>query len=71
MPVGQLLKLADWFDGYRTSLGLVPGREEYDEDLTPDMVQELERRFCTAPGIRKPPGTAQDDYLVINIQAQN
>lgn len=47
LPPAQFLKLADWFDGYRASLGLVPVREE-DQELTPEMRQELERRLRLA-----------------------
>lgn len=56
LPPGQFIKLADWFDGYRASLGLAPAREE-EEELTPEMRQELERRLRLAnerPGRLEP-----------------
>lgn len=47
LPPGQFLKLADWFDGYRASLDLIPAREDEDE-LSPKMRRELERRLRLA-----------------------
>lgn len=41
LPPGQFLKLADWFDGYRTSLGL--NMDRHDGELSAEIRLELAR----------------------------
>ena len=45
LPPGQFLKLADWFDGSRASLGLDTNR---GEELSPKVRRELTRRLRIA-----------------------